>query len=78
MLCLALSAAILKSVRNIIGGSILADFILLMHSDYETSGGAEHWDTYPESLSRAGELRGGSAIGGGSMRDLLQGEAATT
>jgi len=37
-----------------------------MHSDSETSIATENWGAYLDSLSRAGALRGGSAIGGGT------------
>lgn len=43
----------------------MADFILLMHNDYELSDGSENWQPYLDKLSSAGALRGGSAIGSG-------------
>ncbi len=43
--------------------SRLADFIVLMHSHYDVSGNSENWQPYPDMLSSAGALRGGSAIG---------------
>jgi hypothetical protein len=43
----------------------LADFILLMHSDYDLGDQSESWQPYLDMLSSAGALRGGSAIGSG-------------
>ncbi len=43
----------------------LADFILLMHGDYDLGGKTENWQPYLDMLGSAGALRGGSAIGSG-------------
>jgi hypothetical protein len=43
----------------------LAEFILLMHSDYDLGGRTEDWQPYLDMLGSAGVLRGGSAIGPG-------------
>ena len=43
----------------------MADFILLMHGDYDLDGKTENWQPYLDMLSSAGALRGGSAIGSG-------------
>lgn len=43
----------------------MADFILLMHGDYDRSQN-EDWQTYLLRLGSAGVLRGGSAIGQGT------------
>ncbi len=43
----------------------MADFILLMHNDYELGGQSENWQPYLDMLGSAGALRGGSAIGSG-------------
>lgn len=42
----------------------MAEFILLMHNDNDTSN-REIWGPYLGKLSRAGALRGGSVIGAG-------------
>ena len=47
------------------GGLELADFIFLMHGDYDLGGTAENWQPYLDKLSASGALRGGSAIGSG-------------
>ena len=43
----------------------LADFLLLMHNDYDLGDQIENWQPYLDMLSSAGALRGGSAIGSG-------------
>lgn len=43
----------------------MAEFLLLMHSDYDLSGQKEDWELYLAKLEAAGVLRGGSAIGAG-------------
>lgn len=47
------------------GGPILAEFMMLMHGDYDVGGSPENWASYLDDLSRRGVLRGGSAIGAG-------------
>ena len=43
----------------------MADFILLMHSDYNLGDESENWQPYLDMLSSVGALRGGSAMGRG-------------
>ncbi|MGI9408843.1 MAG: YciI family protein [Hyphomicrobiaceae bacterium] len=43
----------------------MADFILLMHNDYRPDDDAGNWQPYLDTLSCAGVLRGGSALGAG-------------
>lgn len=43
----------------------MADFLLLMHNDYDLGGQSEDWQTYLHALGSAGALQGGSAIGRG-------------
>ena len=43
----------------------MADFILLMHNDYDLGDRSENWQPYLDMLGSAGALRGGSAIGSG-------------
>ncbi len=43
----------------------MANFILLMHGDYDLAPESEIWQPYLNKLSSVGALRGGSAIGGG-------------
>ncbi len=43
----------------------MADFMMLMHNDYDLGGRVEDWQPYLDRLSSAGVLRGGSAIGSG-------------
>lgn len=43
----------------------MAEFIFLMHGDYDLHGKTEDWQPYLDKLSSAGALRGGSAIGSG-------------
>lgn len=43
----------------------MADFIMLMHNDYDLGGRSENWQPYLDMLGSAGALRGGSAIGSG-------------
>jgi hypothetical protein len=43
----------------------MADFLLLMHGDYQTGAHQENWQPYLDFLSASGALRGGSAIGPG-------------
>ena len=43
----------------------MADYILLMHGDAAGERAAD-WPTYLDTLSAAGRLRGGSAIGDGA------------
>lgn len=41
----------------------MADFIFLMHNDYDLGGKDENWEPYLAKLSSVGALRGGSAMG---------------
>lgn len=43
----------------------MAEFLLLMHTDYDAGAGGEYWQPYLDSLASAGALRGGSAMGPG-------------
>lgn len=43
----------------------MAEFLLLMHGDYDLGGADEHWQPYLDLLGSRGALRGGSAIGKG-------------
>ncbi len=43
----------------------MADFLLLMHNDYDLGDQIENWQPYLDMLSSAGALRGGSVIGSG-------------
>lgn len=43
----------------------MAEFILLMHGDYDRPADGENWQPYLEMLGSVGALRGGSAIGRG-------------
>ena len=43
----------------------MAEFLMLMHGDYDLHGKAEDWQTYLDMLGSIGALRGGSAIGSG-------------
>lgn len=43
----------------------MPEFILLMHNDYDLGDRSENWQPYLDTLSSAGVLRGGSAIGSG-------------
>jgi len=44
----------------------MADFLLLMHNDYDIGDRSENWQPYLALLSSAGALRGGSAVGSGA------------
>lgn len=47
----------------------MGDFILLMHGDGAAETSSADWDAYINGLSKAGVMKGGSAIGpGASMR----------
>lgn len=43
----------------------MAQFMLLMHNDYDMEGRSENWQQYLDGLASAGVLRGGSAMGAG-------------
>lgn len=43
----------------------MADYLLLMHNDYDLGDRSENWQPYLDTLGAAGALRGGSAIGAG-------------
>ena len=43
----------------------MADFLLLMHGDYDQTTQSEDWQPYLDALIAVGALRGGSAIGPG-------------
>lgn len=43
----------------------MAEYMFLMHSDYERHKGSENWQPYLDMLSSVGALRGGSAMGSG-------------